>query len=85
MVSSHSSRVNGTTRAEALPVASDHEDQVEALRLLVELLESGEAECMPVRVACDDGTIMGLEVGASEEERQEILAILRRQLSRILH
>lgn len=65
-------------------MATEHEEQVEALRLLVELLLSTD-EAVPVNVTCDDGTIKEIEVGASEAERQEAIAILRRQLSRMLH
>lgn len=64
---------------------TDHQDQVEALRLLVELLQSADGRAVPLRVACDDGTIKEIELGGSKEERQEVLAILRRQLRRILH
>ena len=68
----------------AVPVTA-HEDEVEALRLLVELLQSPEGKAVPLRIACDDGTIKEIVVGESEAERQEVLALIRRQLSRKLH
>lgn len=66
-------------------LCSEHQDEVEALRLLVELLQSNDGKAVPVRIACDDGSIREIEVGSSEAERQEVLAMVRRQLSRILH
>lgn len=67
-----------------VPVTA-HEDEVEALRLLVELLQSPEGQAVPVRIACDDGTIKEIVIGSNEAERKDVLALLRRQLSRILH
>lgn len=67
-----------------VPVTA-HEDEVEALRLLMELLQSPDGQAVPVRVACDDGTIKEILVGESEAERQAVLAMVRRQLSRIQH
>lgn len=66
-------------------VCTEHEDEVEALRLLLELLQSADGKPVPVRIACADGTIKEIEVGASEDERQEVLAMVRRRLRCILH
>lgn len=68
-----------------IQVCTEHEDQVEALRLLVELLQSSDGKSVPLRIACEDGTIREIEVGASEQERQEVLAIVREQLRHLLH
>lgn len=66
-------------------VLTEREDEVEHLRQLMELLQSSAGASVPLRVACDDGTCREIEVGESEEERQEVLAVLRRQLRRMLH
>ena len=68
----------------AVPVTA-HEDEVEALRLLAELLQSPDGKSVPVRIACDDGTIKEIVVGETEAERREVLAMVRDRLSRILH
>lgn len=68
-----------------IQVCTEHEDQVEALRLLMDLLQSSDGQSVPVRIACDDGTTREIEVGANEQERQEVLAMVREQLRRILH
>ena len=83
LIRSHSWRVDDDT-TNAVPVTA-HEEEVEALRLLVELLQSSDGKSVPVQIACDDGTIREIIVGENETERQEVLAMLRRQLSRILH
>lgn len=67
-----------------VPVTA-HEDEVEALRLLIELLQSPGGQSVPVHIACDDGTIKEIVVGENEAERREVLAIVRERLSRILH
>lgn len=66
-------------------VRTEHESEVEELRLLVELLQSADGKALAVDIACDDGTVNEVEVGENEEERQEILASARHQLNRILH
>ena len=69
----------------AVQIRTEHEDEVEALRLLVELLQSADGKPVPLRIACDDGMVKEIEVGANEEERQEVLAMVRRRLRLILH
>lgn len=51
-------RWSGDERTTPAPVAAhEDEDEMEALRVLVELLLSADGKSVPVRIACDDGTI----------------------------
>lgn len=66
-------------------VSPEHDNDVEALCLLAELLQAADGKPVCVRVACDDGTIREIEVGVNDEERLEVLALVRRRLMQLLH
>lgn len=64
---------------------TERDEQVEAIKELIELIESGQASSGAVRLYTHDGRMQEIVFGDTPEDRQLMLEQLRAMVAKSLH
>lgn len=64
---------------------SEHHDRIEEIQSLIALVANTKGEPTHVTVAWDNCTLGEVVICDNDNERNEVLAVLRRELKRIMH